>query len=389
MRGAIHCLLCLGALEAGAFECGGEWTDFLDGLRNEALADGINSDAVDAVLGVATFSDRVLKRDRSQGTFRQSFFEFSTRAVSTDRLSRAQTMRAKHEDTFAEAMRRYGVPAEVILAFWAMETDYGAFMGDFGTISALATLAHDCRRPELFRPQVLAAMQLVARGDLDVGVTGAWAGEIGHVQMLPGDILALGVDADGDGFVRPKDSAPDAILSAAALLAHHGWRAGEPWLIEVTAPEHMDWSVSGLHKARPVADWVALGVLPRNGEMDGALSASLILPMGHRGPKFLTFSNFRDVYLNWNKSLTNTLTAGYLATRIGGADPYDKGDPTPILEEPQIIELQTLLSERGHDVGGIDGIIGAGTRGAVRAEQVRLGLSADGWPTPELLAALK
>ena len=386
--GLIALWMAMGAPALGA-TCGGSWSGFLADVRQEALAQGIGPRAVDAVLGQATQSAAVLKADRSQKSFKQSFLEFSGRAVSADRLNRAVTMRKRYESAFAEAQKRFGVPAEVILAFWAMETDYGAVMGKVPVVSALATLAHDCRRPELFRPQLIAAMALVERGDMDVGVTGAWAGEIGHVQMLPGDILRLGVDGDGDGRVLMKKSAPDAILTAAALLAHHGWKPGEPWLLEVTAPDDLDWGLSGFDNARPAADWEARGVRARAGAMPGRLDAALILPMGRKGPKFLVFRNFEDVYLEWNKSLTNTLTAGYMATRIGGADRYLKGASDPILSGDQIIALQERLERMGHDVGGVDGIIGAMTRAAVRKEQAQLGLPADGWPTAAFVKALR
>jgi lytic murein transglycosylase len=211
-------------------------------------------------------------------------------------------MRAKYASVFERARADYGVPPEVILAFWAMETDYGAVMGEFHTISALATLAHDCRRPELFRPQLIAAMELIGKGDQSINETGAWAGEIGHVQMLPSDILERGVDGDGDGRVTIKTSAPDAILSAAKMLDHHGWRSGEPWLVEVTAPDDLDWSLSGFGGDHAVLDWAQLGVVPRFGDLTGDLQAALILPQGRKGPKFLAFHNFQNVYLEWNKA---------------------------------------------------------------------------------------
>ena len=196
---------------AGA-DCGGTWQQFLNGVRAEARDAGISNRSISAVLEVARPDAAVLKADRSQAVFRQSFLKFSGRAVSADRLRRGAVMQKRYARIFDQVERRYGIPAEVILAFWAMETDYGAVMGKTHTISALATLAHDCRRPELFRPQLIAAMRLHARGDLSVNETGAWAGEIGHVQMLPGDILARGQDGDGDGRVSIKTSAPDAIL---------------------------------------------------------------------------------------------------------------------------------------------------------------------------------
>lgn len=374
---------------AQSVPCGGNFQSFMKGVGAEAAAKGVSQKGIKVVTASARPSASVLKRDRAQGVFRQSFLEFSARAVSQNRLDRAAQMLRKYPKTFARAQRDFGVPPEVILAFWAMETDFGAFMGDFHTLSALATLAHDCRRPELFRPQLIAAMKLVGSGDMDPSVTGAWAGEIGHVQMLPGDILERGVDGDGDGRVRLKTSAPDAILSAGNMLRHHGWRPGEPWIVEVTAPDNLDWFNTGFGKPASVSDWARKGVKARSGSLPkGGLKAELLVPQGRKGPKFLAFHNFTNVYLEWNKSLVNTTTAAYLATRIGGASRYLKGDPEPALSDEQMFSLQKKLKARGHDVGAVDAILGRFTRAAVRAEQKRLGLPADGWPTLALLRAL-
>lgn len=383
--------LLIGApVAAQTVPCGGSFGDFMQGVKAEAESRGLPARGIKAVMAAARPNASVLKRDRSQGVFRQSFLEFSARAVSQNRLDRAVQVAGKYPKTFAKAARDYGVPPEVILAFWAMETDFGAFMGDFPTISALATLAHDCRRPHLFRPQLFAAMELIGRGDMDPAVTGAWAGEIGHVQMLPGDILERGVDGDGDGRVSLKSSAPDAILSAANMLRYHGWRPGEPWLVEVTAPDTLDWGATGFDAERPVSDWARAGVAARSGALpNGRLGAVLLVPQGRKGPKFLAFHNFTHVYLEWNKSLVNTTTAAYLATRIGGAQRYLKGNPDPAFSDDEMILLQKRLKARGHDVGKVDAILGRLTRAAVRAEQKRLGLPADGWPTAQLLNALR
>lgn len=386
---AVISSLFVASAKAQSVQCGGSWSDFVEGLSQEALGLEIPEDAVRSVIRVARQSSDVLKRDRSQSVFRQSFLKFSGRAVSQDRLRRGASMWKKYAGVFSEAETQFGVPPEVILAFWAMETDYGAVMGNFHTISALATLAHDCRRPHLFRPQIIAAMQLVAAGGMPVNETGAWAGEIGHVQMLPRDILERGMDGDGDGRVTIKTSPPDAILSAARMLKDHGWKRGEPWLVEVTAPADLDWSVSGFQGLRPFSEWRELGVAPRSGEIDPRLQAALLLPQGRNGPKFLAFHNFSNVYLEWNKSLVNTTTAAYLATRIGGAPRYLKGTPSPALTDAEMVLLQERLVAKGLDVGAVDGILGAKTRTAVRAEQQRLGLPPDGWPTKQLLAALK
>ncbi len=299
----------------------------------------------------------------------------------------AKAKSATLDALFSRAQTDFGVGRGILLAFWAFETDFGQIQGDFNTRDALLTLAHDCRRPEIFQPQVLAAIALHSRGDLPTDTTGAWAGEIGQVQMLPRDILERGQDGDGDGHVTLKTSSADAILSGAALLRHHGWRANEPWLTEVTVPDGLDWSLSGLHTEQPTESWAALGVVARAGSLPPGLPASLILPQGRKGPAFLAYPNFR-VLFQWNKSFTYVLTAAYFATKIEGAQPYAAGAPDPGLTPDQMRALQERLAARGHDVGEIDGILGAGTRDAVQKEQARLGLPADAWPTLDLLNAL-
>ena len=199
--------------------------------------------------------------------------------------------------------------------------------------------------------------------------------------------LAQGVDGDGDGVVSLKTSAPDALLSGAKMLQHLGWRAGEPWLAEVTLPAQFDWSQTGLETFKSIADWQDLGVIPRNGPLDQGLEASVLLPQGRGGPAFVAYPNFR-IYFEWNQSFTYVMTAAYFATRLQGAQVFDAGAPQQGLSSDQMRALQTKLQARGHDVGGIDGILGMGTRAAVRAEQSRLGMPVDGWPTPDLLAQI-
>jgi lytic murein transglycosylase len=275
------------------------------------------------------------------------------------------------------------------LAFWAFETDYGQVQGSFNTRNALLTLAHDCRRPDLFRPQLLAAIELYRRGGMDpASTTGAWAGEIGQLQKLPREIVAQGLDGDGDGIVNLKSSAPDALMTGANVLSSLGWRPNEPWLQEIVVPAGLDWSQTGLNHTASVREWAARGITPRQGSLGpDNLQASVLLPMGRNGPAFLAYPNF-SVYFDWNKSFVYVTTAAYFATRLGGAPVYDAGNPSPSLSGPEMQLLQQKLIARGHDVGGVDGILGAKTREAVQAEQMRLGLPADAWPTPDLLNRL-
>ncbi len=368
-------------------QCGGGFNSFVKGLKSEAEQMGFDRSTVNAFFQGVQQDNAVLRADRAQGVFQKPFIDFSRRLISQNRIDRGQAMSRKYDAVFDRIEREYGVSRGVILAFWAFETDYGAVQGDFNTRNALVTLAHDCRRPELFRPQIFAAIELFQNGDFDPArTTGAWAGEIGMVQMLPRDILENGVDGDGDGKVSLKTSAPDALMSGGKMLSHLGWQPGQPWLQEVRVPDSMDWSLSGPGKPRSVADWQSMGVQARSGSLTD-LPASLILPQGHKGPAFLAYPNF-DVYFEWNQSFVYVLTAAYFGTRLEGGQIYNAGNPTQGLTDAQMKQLQTKLQNRGHDVGKIDGILGAGTRAAVQAEQVRLGLPADAWPTADLLGRL-
>ncbi len=382
-------LLSLTLPGAALAECGGSFGDFVRGLKSEAVERGFDAATVDRFFRGVKQDSKVLRADRAQGVFQKPFIEFSRRLISQNRIDRGRAMSQKYDAVFRRIEAEYGVPRGVLLAFWAFETDYGAFQGDFNTRNALVTLAHDCRRPDLFRPQIFAAIELFEKGDFDPSrTTGAWAGEIGMVQMLPRDILENGVDADGDGKVALKTSAPDALTSGGKMLAHLGWRAGEPWLQEVVIPDDLDLSLTGPAQSRSVSEWASMGVAPRNGVLaDGALDASIILAQGHKGPAFIAYPNF-GVYFEWNQSFTYVLTAAYFATRLEGAQIYDAGNPDTGLTGAQMKQLQTILQKRGHDVGKIDGILGAKTRLAVQAEQIRLGMPADAWPTPALLGKL-
>ena len=389
MRLAPLALLCALGQPALAAPCGGDFGDFVTAIKAEAIEAGHDPAAVDAFFANVRQDPRVLKADRAQQVFQKPFLDFSRALISNNRIQTGTAKSADYDQVFQAAQSRFGVPRGILLAFWAFETDFGQVQGDFNTVNALVTLGHDCRRPDLFQPQILAAITLAERGMIDPATTtGAWAGEIGMVQMLPADILADAVDGDGDGRIDLKGSAPDALLSAARKLQALGWRAGEPWLQEVTLPEGFDWSLTGLDKTLSVESWAKLGAAPIDGSLPVPdLRASVLLPQGRNGPAFLAYPNF-EVLFQWNQSFVYVTTAAYFATRFEGAPPYRAGKPEPGLNARQMTQLQEKLAARGHDVGAIDGILGARTRTAVQAEQVRLGLPADAWPTAALLDAL-
>ena len=384
MRIALLLTLLAGTAQA---QCGGSFASFVDGLKAEALSKGHSQSVVNGFFAGVAQDPKVIRADRAQGVFQRPFLDFSQRLISQNRIDNGNKNLNRYAGVFDEMENRFGVSRGVLTAFWAFETDFGAVQGDFNTRNALVTLAHDCRRPELFRPQALAAVELFERGGMDpASTTGAWAGEIGMVQMLPEDILENGIDGDGDGVVSLKTSPPDALLSGANMLSSLGWRAGEPWLQEVNVPADLDWSKSGLDTVLPASEWAAMGVSARTGSLAN-LEASLLLPQGRKGPAFLAYPNF-SVFFEWNKSFVYVTTAAYFATRLEGAPVYNAGNPDPAFNGDEMKALQQKLVARGHDVGKIDGILGRLTRAAVQAEQKRLGLPADAWPTRELFNKL-
>jgi lytic murein transglycosylase len=391
MRAFLAAALLAASLSAPASSqtCGGNFGNFVTALKAEATGLGHTQASVDAFFRGVAQDPAVIRADRAQGIFQRPFTDFARTLISEGRLTNGRRNAERHDAIFDRAERDYGASRWILLAFWAFETDFGGFQGNFNTLNALITLAHDCRRPDLFRPQIFAALKLYERGDFEPRTTqGAWAGEIGMVQKLPADILARGVDGDGDGRVDLRASTTDALLSGANLLRSFGWRAGDPWMHEIALPAGLDWSRTGLRTELSVAEWQALGVRPRHGSLPaGTTRASVIIPEGRNGPAFLIFPNFRTLF-DWNQSFTYVLTTGYFATRLAGAPVFDPRSPEPGLNQDQMKELQRRLAARGFNVGNIDGILGAGTRAAVQDVQGQLGLPADAWPTATLLNRL-
>ena len=379
-------LLALSLSPALSQQCGGDFATWRSVMTDEARNAGVGELGLSTLAG-ARIDEKVLQRDRAQGVFTQTFAEFSDRMINSYRLKNGAANLQKYRQYFERAETDYGVPGPVIAAFWALETDFGAVQGDFLTVNALVTLAHDCRRPELFRPQVVPLLMLIDSGVLPADVTGAWAGEIGQTQILPSDYLGKGVDGDGDGVIDLRESEPDVILTTGNKIMSRGWKRGEPWMEEVRVPAAMPWEETGRTNKVDIAQWSAWGVTARDGSPlpDRGLKGSVVLPMGHKGPAFMVYDNY-DIYLEWNQSFIYTLTAAHLAGRLAGEPKYDRRNPEEGLSGDAMKLLQQKLQDKGYDVGGIDGILGNNTREAVRQEQIRLGFPVDGWPTPALLA---
>lgn len=370
----------------------GSFDAWMKGFHREAQASGVSPRTISAALDGITLDPGVIARDRKQTFFTQSFSDFAGKLATENRRKSSLNQIAKNKATFDRVEKEYGVPPAVLTAFWALESDFGAGMGKLSVLRSLATLAYDCRRGEFFRVELMEALRIIDKGDLDpADMIGSWAGELGQTQFLPSHYNTHAIDYDGDGRRDLFRSIPDIIASSAKFVVHLGWRRGEPWLEEVRVPAELPWDQADLAILHPRSKWAAWGVTRANGTPlpnDGT-EASLLLMMGRNGPAFLAYQNFR-AYTEWNKSLNYATTAAYLATRIDGAPPMSRGRaPVDVLDEKSVRELQQLLTRSGYDVGEVDGRLGAATRAAVKLAQQKFKLPADSYPTMELIERLR
>ena len=387
----LGCMLA-GPAMAAACQNTGSYERWLEAFKKEAIAQGISARVVAEASPSMTFDPGIIRRDHGQGVFQQTFMQFADRMVGGARIPNGQRLIKKHAALFAEVEKKYGVPAPVLTAFWGLESDFGANFGNYKILSALATLAYDCRRPDFFRDQLKAALRIIERGDLRVGdMIGDWAGEFGGLQFTAADYFKNAVDFDGDGRRDLIHSIPDTMASGANFLVSLGWHRGEPWLQEVHAPANMPWQEADLTIQHPRSQWVAWGVRAAHGTLPADnVPASMILPMGRHGPAFLAYRNFQ-AFLGWNSAMVYSTTVAYFATRLAGAPAFDHSGAKAVapISTAQMMELQRLLNAHGYKAGDADGKLGAGTRAAVRLAQIKTGLPADSYPTVELIERLR
>lgn len=363
-----------------------------------AKANGISAETYNAAFaGVDRPDPDVLRLNAKQPEFTKSVGEYLASAVSDARVNEGRRKFAQWKPWLDRIATRFGVEPQILVAIWGVETSYGAVLENpkivRSVVRSLATLAYaGGPRTDFGRTQLIAALTILQDHDVAPrGLTGSWAGAMGHTQFIPTSFLQYAVDMDGDGKRNIWTSVPDALATAANLLAKNGWRPGETWGYEVELPRGFNLALADEKTWRPISDWAKLGVR-RTGARPfprGTDKAKLILPAGARGPAFLTLVNF-DVIKRYNNSTSYAIAVGYLADRIVGVPPFRT--PWPIdahpLSRDQIVKLQQVLTARGFPVGAIDGKIGPGTRDAVRAYQLSAGLPPDGYPTVELLARL-
>ena len=375
--------------EAGRSQQFARWVaEFSTGAR----AAGIDEATLHLAFDTVRLVPRVIASDRAQPEFTRAVWDYLDSALSAQRIARGQDKLLELRPVVDTVATRYGVPAEVLIAIWGMESNYGSFVGDIPTIDALATLGFEGRREAWARGQLLAALTILQNGDIGrAQMIGSWAGAMGQTQFLPSNYLAYAVDADGDGRRDIWGSLPDVMASTANFLARSGWQAGQPWGLEVRLPPGFDYARADLEVRQPATQWAGEGVQSMDGAPLPALeNASLLLPAGARGPAFLVGANFRTI-LRYNNSTSYALAIGLLAQQFVGGPAVQTPWPRDLapLTRSELLALQTALNARGFDSGAPDGTMGPATQRGVRHYQRSLGLAADGYPTGELMQRLQ
>lgn len=371
-----------------------QWiTDFYPQAAQQGISRTVYEQAFS---GITDPDERVLEKAQYQPEFTTEIWDYLDARVTSGAVAKGQSHQEQRGRMLAAIEKQYGVRSSVLLAIWSMETSYGAALLRTSRLHyvprALATLGYgDKKRAKFARSQLIAALKILQAGDVSGReLTGSWAGAMGHTQFIPTSYLAYGVDMDGDGRRDIWNSIPDALATAANLLNKNNWQTGKTWGYEVLAPTTI--SEQEIGKTRTLVEWQRLGFsrplnkpFPRPDDR-----AVLKMPAGVKGPAFLVLKNF-FVLKRYNNSDFYALAVGLLADQIAGYNGMVQKWPRPAgsLSMADKYELQTRLKTKGYYTGTIDGSIGSGTRGAIRAFQQYSGMAQTGKPSQELLQALR
>lgn len=366
---------------------------WIQGFLPRARAAGLTDRTLTRAFRNVRFNEEVIERDRNQSEFTKSIWEYLERAASNKRIKNGKSALRQHRRLLNQIERSYGVEKEIVTAVWGLESAYGEYRGDHNVIEALATLAYDGRRGKFFEGQLIEALKILQTGDTTAAkLKGSWAGAMGHTQFIPSSYQAFAVDFTGDGRRDIwSDNPADALASTAAYLKKHGWVTGQPWGVEVTLPRSFNYGLASRKIKKSPAEWARLGVRSVNGgKVPNHGSASILLPAGHKGAAFMVFKNFQ-VISRYNLSTSYVIGVGHLADRLEGDGPLKAGWPRDdrALTFAERQEMQALLTKKGFDTKGVDGLIGPMTLASIRAFQSARGDVPDGYASLSLLKKLR
>ncbi|MGE0098934.1 MAG: lytic murein transglycosylase [Hydrogenophaga sp.] len=369
-----------------------EFDTCLNGLRAPARAAGVqDATFVQHTQGLVP-DMTVIDRLNFQPEFRTAIWDYMAGLVDEERVEQGKALMAQHAETLARVNERFGVDPATVVAVWGVESNFGQSFGKSPLVQSLGTLSCFGRRQAYFRGEFFATLRILQAGHIaPERLVGSWAGAFGHTQFMPSTFERLAVDFDGDGKANLMDSTTDALASTANFLQKAGWQAGQPWGFEVKLPENFSAAGEGRRSKRAMSEWTARGVLRVDGSpLPASGSAGLLTLAGPQGPAFLVLRNFDALY-SYNAAESYGLAIAHLSDRLRGGTPFVTPWPTddPGISRAERRELQTLLIQRGHDIGMVDGMLGDKSRAAIRAEQERLGQEASGRAGQKLLKALR
>ncbi|MEZ5917080.1 MAG: lytic murein transglycosylase [Parvularculaceae bacterium] len=369
---------------------------WLDGFRAEAAAAGVRADVIDLAFRDAMVNQRVLELNDNQPEFSRSIWDYLDSAVSARRVSDGVARAAENAALLDRIETEFGVDKEIIAAIWGLESSYGAIMGDHDVIGALATLGWKGRRTGYGREQLIGALKIIQNGYAErEQLRGSWAGAMGQTQFIPTTYLVYAVDENGDGKRNIWSDLGDVFASTANYLKASGYTPDTAWGVEITLPPGFDYALADASTKKALVEWASTGVAGAHGPLlsrfDPNMRGRILLPAGAGGPAFLVFGNFETI-LKYNRSTAYALAVGLLADQIAGRDTAVKGawprtDRALSLDERKA--LQQALKDKGFDPGPIDGVIGAGTKRALKAWQQAEGLPADGYASLDTLNKLQ
>ncbi len=380
------------AVAAGVSSPGGaraaDFAACLAAIRGAAEARGVSPATFDMATRNLEPND-VLHFQDEQPEFSTPVWDYLAALVDDERVADGKAMMAQYADALGRIEQRFGVDRATLVAFWGVESDYGRSFGSRPVIRSLATLSCSGRKPEFYRGELIAALSIVERGDVQPErFMGSWAGAFGHTQFMPSTFLRNAVDMEGNGHPDIIASVPDALGSTANYLRNSAWVPGLPWGFETKLPAGYA-GPSGRKVRHPMSFWSARGLRRLDGEALGNGEAALLLPAGTAGPAFLVTRNFDAIYA-YNAAESYALAVAHLSDRLRGGGPFATPWPTddPGLSRVERRDLQSLLTGKGYDIGNADGVIGTKTREAIAAYQVRVGLRRDGRASASVLKAL-
>lgn len=423
----IYSLLCCFIFLKQAYASNEAFNLWLEDVKSEALTLGVEKATIDQHFKHIQFLPSVIKLDRSQPEFINTFLNYYNEHVTVSRVVAGRKKIKQYKTLLSKLESKYGVPKEYLVAFWGMETNYGGYQGNTDSLSALATLAFEGRRADFFKKQLINVLRIIDQQQFSVQyLKGSWAGAFGHMQFMPSTFVEYAIDGDGDNKIDLKNSVPDALTSAANYLSSLGWKFNQPAIIEVQLPSYFPYQLASLSNAKSVSDWVEMGVLALEAKQldsdfarkvdssndyqsieykyagkhvainpissmvdDMETTAAIVIPQGWRGPAFLVFDNFKHI-MHWNKSVNYALSIALLAKQLEDYTvlAVERGADVGALSLFEMKRLQVMLNKLGFDAGVPDGFPGIQTQSAIRDYQLSAQLPADGYASRSLYYAL-